>query len=28
MDLTITNKYQSPISNDINILCAVNVFIL
>ena len=28
MDLTITYKYQSPISNDINILRAVNVFIL
>jgi len=23
MDLTITYKYQSPISNDINILCVV-----
>jgi len=23
MDLTITYKYQSPISNDINILCCV-----
>jgi len=28
MDLTITYKYQSPISNDINILCIVYVFIL
>jgi len=28
MDLTITYKYQSPIRNDINILCAVYVFIL
>jgi len=28
MDLTITYKYQSPISNDINILCVVYVFIL
>jgi len=29
MDLTlITYKYQSPISNDINILCDVYVFIL
>jgi len=27
-DLTITYKCQSPISNDINILYAVNVFIL
>jgi len=28
MDITITYKYQSPISNDINILCVVYVFIL
>jgi len=28
MDLAITYKYQSPISNDINILCVVYVFIL
>ena len=27
MDLTITYKYQSPVSNDINILCVVYVFI-
>jgi len=28
MVLTITYKYQSPISNDVNILCVVYVFIL
>jgi len=26
MDLTITYEYQSPVSNDINILCCVCVY--